>query len=109
LLTLPASAALVVIPNEVISVLFERGAFTAADVPATARALAFFAAGLPAFVLIKVFSAVFFANEDTATPTGLLQTGLSWAASQVSAARQRTAPGKGISIKRTRFRRRHLG
>jgi len=68
LLTLPASAALIVIPNEVISVLFERGAFTAADVPATARALAFFAAGLPAFVLIKVFSAVFFANEDTATP-----------------------------------------
>lgn len=68
LLTLPASAALIVIPHEIVSVLFERGAFAADDVPATAWALAIFAAGLPAFVLIKVFSAVFFAREDTTTP-----------------------------------------
>ena len=45
--------------------LFERGAFTAADTPATAPALAIFALGLPAFVLIKVFQPAYFAREDT--------------------------------------------
>ena len=44
------------------------GAFTAADTAATAAALAIFAAGLPAFVLIKVFSPAYFAREDTKTP-----------------------------------------
>src|SRR5262249_62081963 len=34
----------------------------------TAYALAIFALGLPAFVLIKVLSPAFFAREDTATP-----------------------------------------
>ena len=48
--------------------LFERGAFTAADTPATAYALAIFALGLPSFVMIKVFSPAYFAREDTATP-----------------------------------------
>lgn len=68
LLTLPAAVALAVIAGPIVSVLFERGAFTAADTPATAYALAIFALGLPAFVLIKVFSPAFFAREDTATP-----------------------------------------
>jgi putative peptidoglycan lipid II flippase len=68
LLTVPAAAALAVIPNEIVSVLFERGAFTAADTPYTASALAIFALGLPAFVLIKVFSPAFFARQDTRTP-----------------------------------------
>ena len=68
LLTLPAAAALLVVPGPIIQVLFERGAFTSADTPATAQALAAFAVGLPAFVLIKVFSPAFFAREDTRTP-----------------------------------------
>ncbi|PLX38181.1 MAG: murein biosynthesis integral membrane protein MurJ [Hyphomicrobiales bacterium] len=67
-LTLPATAALIVIAGPIVQVLFERGAFTAASTTATAPALAAFAAGLPAFVLIKVFSPGFFAREDTATP-----------------------------------------
>ncbi|MBN8999968.1 MAG: polysaccharide biosynthesis C-terminal domain-containing protein, partial [Rhizobiales bacterium] len=37
----------------------------------TAAVLAGFAAGLPAFVLIKVFSPAFFAREDTRTPMWL--------------------------------------
>jgi putative peptidoglycan lipid II flippase len=49
-------------------VLYERGAFTALDTPNTANALAIFALGLPAFVLIKVFSPAYFAREDTKTP-----------------------------------------
>lgn len=68
LLTLPASVALFVVPGPIIQVLFERGAFTAADTEATALALAAFAWGLPAFVMIKVFSPAFFAREDTKTP-----------------------------------------
>jgi putative peptidoglycan lipid II flippase len=68
LLTLPAAVALAVAAGPIISVLFERGAFNPSDTPATAWALAAFAAGLPAFVLIKVFQPAFFAREDTRTP-----------------------------------------
>ena len=67
-LTVPAALALMVMPEPVVQVLFERGAFQHADTQATAAALAAFAAGLPAFVLIKVFSPAFFAREDTRTP-----------------------------------------
>jgi putative peptidoglycan lipid II flippase len=67
-LTVPAAVALAVIPNQIIAVLFERGAFGPADTRAVAAALAIFALGLPAFVMIKVFSPAFFAREDTKTP-----------------------------------------
>ena len=43
-------------------------AFSATDSAATSQLLAVFALGLPAFVLIKVFSPAYFAREDTATP-----------------------------------------
>lgn len=68
LLTVPAAVALVIVPTEIVRVLFERGAFTATDTPYTAEALRIFALGLPAFVLIKVFSPAFFARQDTRTP-----------------------------------------
>lgn len=67
-LTLPASVALFLVPEDIMRLMFERGNFTAADTRATAAALAAFAWGLPAFVLIKVFSPGFFAREDTKTP-----------------------------------------
>ncbi len=68
LLTVPAAAALFAVPAEIISVLFERGAFKAYDTRQVASALGWFALGLPAFVMIKVFSPAFFAREDTRTP-----------------------------------------
>ncbi|MEO1649998.1 MAG: murein biosynthesis integral membrane protein MurJ [Pseudomonadota bacterium] len=68
LLTMPAAVGLGIAAEPIISVLFERGAFTSADTPATAAALMAFAIGLPAFVLIKVFQPAFFAREDTVTP-----------------------------------------
>jgi putative peptidoglycan lipid II flippase len=68
LLTLPAAVALAVAAEPIIRVLFERGAFTAADTLPTAAALAAFAFGLPAFVLIKVLQPPYFAREDTRTP-----------------------------------------
>jgi putative peptidoglycan lipid II flippase len=67
-LTLPAAVALVVMATPIISVLFQRASFGASDTAATAAALAAFAVGLPAFVLVKVFSPGFFAREDTRTP-----------------------------------------
>lgn len=68
LLTVPAAVALAVVPGEIISVLFQRGAFSATDASNVAAALAVFAVGLPSFVMIKVFSPAFFAREDTRTP-----------------------------------------
>lgn len=68
LLTLPAAAGLIVLAEPILSVLFERGAFGPADAAATAAALAAYAAGLPAFVLVKVLAPGFFAHHDTATP-----------------------------------------
>lgn len=68
LLTLPAAVALCVVPGPIIQVLFQRGAFGADDAQAVSAALMAFAAGLPAFVLIKVFLPGFFAREDTRTP-----------------------------------------
>jgi putative peptidoglycan lipid II flippase len=67
-LTLPAAVALTLIPNEIVKVLFERGAFGAEARQATAAALAAFASGLPAYVLIKVLRPAFYAREDTVTP-----------------------------------------
>lgn len=43
-------------------------AFNVDDVAKTGSALALFGIGLPAFVLLKVFSPAFFAREDTRTP-----------------------------------------
>jgi len=68
LLTVPAAAALIAIPGALVSVVFERGAFTAADTRATAAALTAFATGLPAYVLIKALAPGFFARQDTRTP-----------------------------------------
>lgn len=67
-LALPAAIALTLLAEPIVRVLFERGAFSAADTAATALALAAFAIGLPGHVLVKTFAPVFFAREDTGTP-----------------------------------------
>ncbi len=67
-LTLPAAAALAVMPEFLVGGLFERNAFAASDTQATGMALRMFAFGLPAFVLIKVLTPAFFARENTKTP-----------------------------------------
>ena len=68
LFTVPAALALIAIAMPVISVLFERGAFDAASSRATALALMAYAAGLPAYVLIKVLTPGYFARKDMVTP-----------------------------------------
>ncbi len=67
-LTLPATLALVVSAHPIIWTLFGRGAFSADSAMLTAQALAAYAVGLPAYVLVKVLTPAFFARGDTATP-----------------------------------------
>jgi putative peptidoglycan lipid II flippase len=80
-LTLPAALALIVARDPIISVLFGRGAFSAVAVAKSAQALAAYAFGLPAFVLVKVLIPGFFARGDTSTPVkiGMASIGLNLA------------------------------
>lgn len=68
ILILPATVGLLVVPEMIVAVLFERGAFTPQDTTNTAWALAVYALGLPSFVLQKVVQPAYFAREDTKTP-----------------------------------------
>ena len=67
-LSLPASIALLIGSEEIISALFGYGSFNEDSALKSGKALYYFALGLPAFCLIKVFSTFFFANYDTKTP-----------------------------------------
>jgi putative peptidoglycan lipid II flippase len=67
-LSIPASVALLIGSEEIISALFGYGSFNEVAVSNSAKALYYFGFGLPAFALIKVFSTFFFANNDTKTP-----------------------------------------
>ena len=67
-LSLPAAIALIIGSEQIISALSGYGSFNKASVINSSLALYYFALGLPAFALIKVFSSFFFANHDTKTP-----------------------------------------
>ncbi len=67
-LALPAMLGLIALSEPIVRLLFERGAFTAADTQSTSQALVFLALGLPAQVLVKALSPAFFAREDTYVP-----------------------------------------
>ena len=67
-LSIPASIALLVASEEIISSLFGYGSFDEESAKNSAKALFYFAIGLPAFSLIKVFSTFFFARHNTKVP-----------------------------------------
>ena len=67
-LTLPAAFALMILPFDIMHVLFVRGEFTGFDANMAAWAMAAFAMGLPSFALVKIYSSCFFALKDTKTP-----------------------------------------
>ena len=73
-LGLPCAAALAVFGELILSTLFQYGAMTVSDIEASALSLMAYAAGLPAFMMIKVLAPHFFAHQDTKTPVkiGLL-------------------------------------
>ncbi len=64
----PAAVGLIVLSDTIIAALFRYGAFSLHDVAQAAPALQAYALGLPAFVLIKIFSPAFFARKDIKTP-----------------------------------------
>ena len=68
LLTLPSMCGLIVWSVPIVGMIFQHGKFTLGDTHATAAALTAFSAGLPAYILIKIFSTTFFSNQDTKTP-----------------------------------------
>jgi putative peptidoglycan lipid II flippase len=68
LLTVPCAAASIAIPDLIMRALFARGAFTATDAAAAGMTLAAYSIGLLPFVLLRSFTAPFYARGDTATP-----------------------------------------
>ena len=67
-LSIPAAIALVLASEEIITSLFGYGSFSVDSVNNTAVALTFFAFGVPAFSILKIFSNLFFARNDTKLP-----------------------------------------
>ena len=67
-ISLPAAAGLIGLASPVIGLLFERGAFSAEAVTATAHALVAYSVGLPFIALSRPLVAGFYALEDTRTP-----------------------------------------
>jgi putative peptidoglycan lipid II flippase len=68
LLTVPCAAAAITIPDLIMRALFARGAFTASDAAAAGATLAAYSIGLLPFVLLRSFTAPFYARGNTATP-----------------------------------------
>jgi putative peptidoglycan lipid II flippase len=107
-LTIPAAVALFIAATPLISVLFQRGAFTADDAASTAAALAIYSLGLPAFVFQKVIQPLYFAREDTKTPfyyalvamvvNLVVAIGLSYSIGYLSAAVAVTLSAWGMSL-----------
>ncbi|WP_419786116.1 murein biosynthesis integral membrane protein MurJ [Pseudodesulfovibrio sp.] len=67
-IALPAAAGLIALAEPLISLLFQRGAFSADAVRSTALALVAYSAGLPFIGLSRPLVAGFYALEDTKTP-----------------------------------------
>lgn len=68
LLAAPAAVGLAVLRVPIVRLLFEGGAFTAADTLHTASALLYYTGGIVAYSLILVLLRVFFAFRDVKTP-----------------------------------------
>ncbi|CAH1656557.1 putative lipid II flippase MurJ [Hyphomicrobiales bacterium] len=67
-LSAPCLVAFFLLPTAIMSAVFGRGAFTAADAEAAGAVLSAYAIGLPAIVLISSVVASFRSRLDTATP-----------------------------------------
>lgn len=67
-LALPATAALIILGQPLITLLFERREWTAESSAATAWALAFFALGIAGHAGLELLSRAFYALADTRTP-----------------------------------------
>ena len=67
-ITIPAALGLMVLREPIIRVLFQHGQFVAASTRLTARALLYYAIGLPALATVKLVVPAFYSTRDTKTP-----------------------------------------
>ncbi len=67
-LSVPATIALLLASEQIVSALFGYGSFNQISVENSSKALFYFALGLPAFSLIKIFSSFYFARHNTKLP-----------------------------------------
>jgi putative peptidoglycan lipid II flippase len=67
-LVLPAAFFLVLFPEAIVGVVYQRGAFSAADTLSTAAALRFYAIGLIGYTGVRVTAPFFYAHNDTRRP-----------------------------------------
>ena len=67
-ISIPSMFGLLSLSNPIIHLIYERGEFTSSDTMLTSQALTAFALGLPAFILAKILTPIFYANLDTKTP-----------------------------------------
>ncbi|HUQ89827.1 MAG TPA: murein biosynthesis integral membrane protein MurJ [Vicinamibacterales bacterium] len=67
-LNLPATIGLIVLARPIVSVIFERGHFTAADTLATAAALQLYAIGLLGYSVVRIISPTFYALGRSRVP-----------------------------------------
>jgi putative peptidoglycan lipid II flippase len=77
LITLPAALGLAVLAVPILTTLFQYEAFGASDVRMSALSLVAYAAGLPAFIAVKVLAPGYFARQDPRSPVqiGLIALG----------------------------------
>ncbi len=68
MLSVPAAIGIIMLSHPIIHIIYERGAFNPEDTIKTAKAISIFSFGLPAFVLAKILTPIFYANQDTKTP-----------------------------------------
>jgi putative peptidoglycan lipid II flippase len=68
LMTIPSACGLVVLGRPIISLIYERGAFTTTDTEMVATALAAYSVGLAGYAAIRVLSPAFYALDDARTP-----------------------------------------
>lgn len=68
IITLPAAFGLAILAAPILVTLFQYEAFRMSDVEMSALSLAAYAAGLPAFIAVKVLAPGFYARQDTRTP-----------------------------------------
>jgi putative peptidoglycan lipid II flippase len=68
LMALPASVGLILLARPIVSMLFERGEFSATIAKMTAWALVWYATGLVGHSVMEVLTRAFYAQQDTKTP-----------------------------------------
>lgn len=68
LMAVPASVGLILLARPIVSMLFERGEFSATVAEMTAWALVWYAAGLVGHSVMEVLTRAFYAQQDTKTP-----------------------------------------